>query len=126
VHPRVVSIDRNPVTLPRPTIDFVTGDLADVASLLADRMPTLEHPFLVIEDAHTQVETTLHFFHPYLEAGDYLIVEDSLPKREVLTAFLGRRPGAYALDTLYTDLFGENTTCAIDSILRRNAGGSRS
>jgi cephalosporin hydroxylase len=79
----------------------------------------LPRPWLVIEDAHAHVRTVLDFFDARLTAGDYLLVEDSLAKRATLREFLRSSPHHYQLDSRYLDLFGENTSSAIDSILRR-------
>ena len=52
-------------------------------------------------------------------AGDVLYVEDSLTKRRDLARFTTEFAGAYKVDTRYTDFFGRNATCAVDSILVR-------
>jgi len=47
---------------------------------MLDQLP---HPWLVIEDSAHVYETThavLEFFHPRLEAGDYIVVEDGVVK----------------------------------------------
>lgn len=61
----------------------------------------------------------LDFFDSRLTAGDYLLVEDGLAKRATVREFLRSSPYHYQLDTSCLDLFGENTSSAIDSILRR-------
>jgi len=120
VNPNIVSVDRSPVSVGDERITFLTGDIAQLAELLPNELTaTLPRPWLVIEDAHVHVGSVLHFFDAHLAPGDYMIVEDSLSKRTSLRAFLERTPHTYRLDTRYLDLFGENTTCAIDSIFRR-------
>lgn len=120
VCPRIISIDRVEVTVEDPRVDFVRGDVAALADVLpADLLAALQHPWLVIEDAHAHVRDVLAFFDARLVAGDYLIVEDSMSKRDDLLALVERSQGRYVLDTRFLDLFGENTTCAVDSIFRR-------
>ncbi|MGP3937980.1 CmcI family methyltransferase [Nonomuraea sp. KM88] len=114
---RIVSVDIHPVGLSDERIDFVQGDLHDIQGVLDAIVPTLPHPWLVIEDAHVNVSGVLSFFDRVLEPGDYLVVEDSLPKRPAMTEFLRSSARSYALDARYADMFGENCTCATDSIL---------
>jgi cephalosporin hydroxylase len=99
-------------------VSFRTGDVDHLGEVLTD-CDDLPRPGLVIEDAHAQVRAVLDFFDARLAAGDYLLVEDSLAKRAALRELLRSSPHHYQLDTRYLDLFGENTSCAIDSILRR-------
>jgi cephalosporin hydroxylase len=100
-------------------VRFHRGDCRDPARLFPDALlAEAPHPWLVIEDAHVNVAAVLTRMDRFMHAGDYLIVEDSLPKRDVLAAFLATCP-AYRVDTRYTDYFGRNATAAADAILRR-------
>ncbi|WP_093802173.1 CmcI family methyltransferase [Streptomyces sp. Wb2n-11] len=116
--PEIISIDRTPVDLADDRVRFRTGDVGRLGEVLADS-DDLPRPWLVIEDAHAHVRAVLDFFDAQLTSGDYLLVEDSLAKRATLREFLRSSPHRYQLDTRYLDLFGENSSCAIDSILRR-------
>lgn len=118
LRPVIISIDRTAVDLTDDRVSFRTGDVSDLSELLAD-CDDLPRPWLVIEDAHAHVRTVLDFFDARLDAGDYLLIEDSLAKRATLREFLRSSPYQYQLDTRYLDLFGENTSCAIDSFFRR-------
>jgi cephalosporin hydroxylase len=113
----IVSVDIKPVSLPDERIDFIQGDLNDIQSVLGSVVCSLPHPWLVIEDAHVNISGVLCFFDQAFEPGDYMVVEDSLSKRRQITEFLRSAVRSYALDTKYADMFGENCTCAIDSIL---------
>ena len=113
----IVSVDIKPVSLPDERIDFIQGDLNDIQSVLGAAVSSLPHPWLVIEDAHVNTSGVLCFFDKAFEPGDYMIVEDSLSKRPQITEFLQSAVRSYALDAKYADMFGENCTCAIDSIL---------
>jgi cephalosporin hydroxylase len=115
----IISIDRQPVDAADPRVKFLKGDISGLEGLLDPHLPSLQHPWLVIEDAHAHVAKVLEYFDRHLCPGDYLIVEDSLPKRGKLLEFVRAEGDRYQLDTLYLDFFGQNTTCAIDSIFRR-------
>jgi cephalosporin hydroxylase len=118
LQPRIVSIDRRPVPCVDDRITFLTGDVADLPAVLPQELTrTFAHPWLVIEDVHACVDQILTAIDQLLQPGDYLLVEDSLPKRDELRNLTAS--GTYLLDTRYTDLFGQNTTCAPDSILRK-------
>jgi cephalosporin hydroxylase len=116
----VHSVDRARVALTHPGVSFHAGDCACPESLFEEALlAAAPHPWLVIEDAHHNVAAVLGHFHAFLEPGDYLYVEDSDIKRNDIKAFLAGREDCYAVDTKYTDLFGRNATCALDSILVR-------
>jgi len=118
----VHSVDIRPASAEHARVRFYRGDCGVPATLFpADVLAAAPHPWLVIEDAHHNVAGVLAFFHERLQAGDYLVVEDSDVKRDVLAAFDAAHPGQYKVDTRYTDFFGRNATCANDSIFVRQA-----
>lgn len=115
----MISIDLRRPRISDERVEFVQADIYDISTLLDDEFAaTLIHPWLVIEDAHVNVAEVLTVLHRHLAPADYLIVEDSFSKRTELLDLV-RRGHTYRLDSRYTDLFGENLTCAIDSILVR-------
>jgi cephalosporin hydroxylase len=116
----VHSVDIRPAAAEHPRVRFYRGDCREPVGLFStDVVAQAPHPWLVIEDAHQNVAGVLAFFHDRLQGGDYLVVEDSDVKREVLAAFDAAYPGQYKVDTRYTDFFGRNATCANDSIFVR-------
>jgi len=118
----VHSVDIAMVQKTAPGVTFHQGDCSAPESLFpAEVLGAAPHPWLVIEDAHHNVRNVLAHFHRYLVPGDYLVVEDSEIKREDIGGFLAPHPDAYRVDTKYTDFFGRNATCALDSIFRRVA-----
>jgi cephalosporin hydroxylase len=120
VNASVYSVDRTKPAIAHRRVQFFQGDCSDPAGLFDPAIvKTAPHPWLVVEDAHHNVGGVLEHFHPYLAAGDYLVVEDSDVKRDVLRRFVGAHPGAYLVDTRFTDNFGRNATCAADSIFIR-------
>jgi cephalosporin hydroxylase len=119
LNPQIISIDQRCAGAADSRVTFLNGDIADLKTLLDPYISSLQRPWLVIEDAHVHIAEVLRYFDEHLCSGDYMIVEDSTPKRGELYQFASAAPGRYWLDTLYLDLFGQNTTCAIDSIFRR-------
>jgi hypothetical protein len=121
------SVDRVEVTARRDGVTFHRGDCSDPARLFdAALLNSAPHPWLVIEDAHYNVAAVLIHFHGFLHEGDYLYVEDSEIKRDDIRRFLAGREDCYVVDTKYTDFFGRNATCALDSIfVRTNERGQR-
>jgi cephalosporin hydroxylase len=117
---RTLSVDHCPVSATRSPVDFITGDARDLAGLLPSGALS-QGPRLVVEDAHVGVREVLEHVHGWLEEGDYIVVEDSVGKASHLEEFTNAHPGAYAVDTHYTDFFGRNATSCVDSILRRMA-----
>jgi cephalosporin hydroxylase len=117
---RVYSLDLEARRLAHERVTFMAGDCNAIAAAFpAEFLNPLAHPWLVVEDAHVNVPGVLAHFHPFLAAGDVLYVEDSLTKRRDLARFTAEFAGAYKVDTRYTDFFGRNATCAVDSILVR-------
>ncbi len=117
---RVHSVDQVKAALEHPHVEFHHGDCSSPERLFAaDLLRSQPHPWLVVEDAHHNVGAVLEHFHKYLSPGDYLVVEDSDVKRDTLRRFIDARPGAYMVDTCFTDNFGRNATCAANSIFIR-------
>ncbi|MFC8015459.1 CmcI family methyltransferase [Streptomyces cinereoruber] len=117
---KIISIDKRKVNVADERVIFRCSDIFQIDSLFTpEEISSLEHPWLIIEDAHVNVNGVLDFFDSISVSGDYIIVEDSLSKRHELLKFLDHANGEYMLDTKYLDMFGENTTCAMDSILVR-------
>ncbi|MCC9743064.1 CmcI family methyltransferase [Streptomyces sp. MNU89] len=120
LEPAVLSVDRKPVAARDARVTFLRGDLTEIETVLGRaELSALEHPWLVVEDAHVNVRGVLAHFDTVARPGDYLVIEDSIVKRADLLAFLESAGQRYALDTRYTDAFGENVTSAVDSVLIR-------
>jgi cephalosporin hydroxylase len=117
---RVHSVDRVKVGMEHPCVGYYQGDCSYPERLFDPNLLRSEpHPWLVVEDAHHNVGAVLEHFHKYLSPGDYMVVEDSDIKRDTLRPFVAAHPGAYLVDTRFTDNFGRNATCAADSIFVR-------
>jgi len=68
--------------LSHPRVTFLEGDGRALGeTLTAKKLAALPRPWLIIEDADHSYETSKHvleFFHPHLEAGEYIVVEDGI------------------------------------------------
>ena len=73
---------------------------------------------LLIEDAHVNLDNVLNLFDNILIKDDYLIVEDSDAKQEILRDFAIEKEPKYKLDQFFLDFFGKNITCSRNSIFK--------
>jgi cephalosporin hydroxylase len=121
LHAHVYSLDLQKSPLTHECVTFFEGDCNKIAETFSDEFLTsLPHPWLVIEDAHENVLGVIRHIGKHLLLEDYLIVEDSEPhKEDAIGKFIVENPGMYSVDTWYTDFFGYNAVCAVDSILKR-------
>ena len=135
---RVISVDlESTPEVEDPAIEFRRGDaLALGAVISAEELATLPRPFLVVEDSAHFFDTTLavlEFFHPHLQPGEYIVIEDGIlssmddpfyeryehgPNRAV-AAFLEAHPAEYEIDAEFCDLYGPNVTWSPNGWLRR-------
>lgn len=123
-----------------PGVTFIQGDCNKVANTLtADMLSKLPHPLVVIDDAHVNVvEVCEHLHRHAMQAGDYLIMEDTIPcipasfntdrmadvdwgdwKWQELNLFLERHAAEYLVDRYYTDFFGYNATWNWNGFFKR-------
>jgi cephalosporin hydroxylase len=117
---KVVTFDCQALDLTYDGVDYVQGDCRTIARDFDARIVAANAgPTLLVEDAHVNVAGVLDHFHPVLKKGDYVIVEDSLAKRDVLTHWTDRHPDVYRVDSRFVDFFGHNVTSAQDSIFVR-------
>jgi cephalosporin hydroxylase len=139
---KLISIDiRQRTKVRHPTIEFLQGDGRKLENTLSEKfMARLRRPWLVIEDAdhsHATTLAVLQFFHPLMQPGEYILIEDGIvdsfenrsdfscfnggPNRAV-AEFLAKFPHDYALDTEYCDFFGYNATWNTNGYIKRIAG----
>ena len=117
---KVYSVDRLKAKMEHPKVTFFQGDCSDPVRLFhPELLHSQPHPWLVVEDAHHNVTAVLGHMHGFLSPGDYLVVEDTDVKRDAIRNFINVHPGAYLVDTKFTDHFGRNATCAADAIFVR-------
>lgn len=135
---RIFSVDIVRVdSVSHPRVEFIVGDGRRLGESFPEALlSSLPHPWLVIEDADHVYETSsavLRFFHPRLEAGDYIVVEDGIisdlsqlsdggsgPHRAI-REFLAGHGDEYEIDDEYCDFFGYNMTWSTNGFLRKKA-----
>jgi cephalosporin hydroxylase len=118
-----------------PRVTFLEGNGRKLGEVLDEQMlKGLPRPWLVIEDADHEYETSievLKFFHPWLQPGEYIVVEDGIisdlsqipdcnsgPHR-ALKEFLPNHAEEYEIDSAYCDFFGYNVTWCTNGWLRK-------
>ena len=105
-----------------PKLFFHQTDLRNLPSLDTRIFQVLPHPWLVIDDAHTNLSELMPFIGNRLVSGDYYVIEDVLlyPKVNLIIDWIevcGRLN--LLVDSRYTDAFGYNVTCAPNGWLRK-------
>jgi cephalosporin hydroxylase len=135
---RVVSVDIDQIArVSDSRIEFLEGDAKALGSIMPPGyIAALPRPLLVVEDSSHRYEDTLavlEFFHAYLAAGEFIVVEDGVvsqlpgenyeayldgPNRAV-TDFLNRHSPDYLIDTSLCDHYGFNVTYNPNGWLRR-------
>jgi cephalosporin hydroxylase/SAM-dependent methyltransferase len=133
---RVYSLDIVKITqVSHPRVTFLEGDGEALNEMFsAEFLNSLPRPFLVIEDAaHTYEisKAVLDFFHPYLENGEYIVIEDGIISdivkdpsyssgpHQALKAFLAEHKGEYEIDGDYCDFFSYNATWGTNGFLKK-------
>jgi len=132
---QIHSIDIAEVTLQLSDVIFHKGDASHLErSFSPDFMRSQARPLLVIEDSGHDMATSLavlNFFHNWLTAGEYIIIEDGIitdmdgPEayaggpRAAVEHFLGTHASEYEVDSRYCDWFGQNVTWNVNGFLRR-------
>ncbi|WP_052752826.1 CmcI family methyltransferase [Kordia zhangzhouensis] len=120
IESKIISFDIIAPKIRYDNVTFLQGDCNHIDQIMKvailEKMPK---PWLLIEDAHVNVYGVLQHFHPLLQEGDYLIVEDSENKQKEINRFLKDTNKSYLVDAQYCDFFGHNMTCSYDSIFRK-------
>ena len=110
----LISIDLAAAQVSDPRVAFVQSDCVEWLSATATSKRELRRPCLLIEDFHGDLADCFAHIDLILESGDYLIIEDSLPKQKRISEMIGNRP--YLVDSKFTDFYGINCTSAVNSI----------
>ena len=118
---KVLSMDINKPELEAEGVEFIKGDCNTIEEYFPkNTLEELPHPWIVIEDAHVNLQGVINHFTPYLRVGDYLIIEDSrVDKMDILQKWANKNSNRFKVDTKYTDFYGRNATCSPDSIFTR-------
>lgn len=121
-------------------VTFLQGDCHRIDEVFtAAMLRDAPHPWLFLEDAHANVEGVLEHMHQFAMKGDYFVIEDTgqrgtlvrhtgpdgdwftlgnKPRDDKLKgidAFARQHRDTYQVDTYYTDFFGYNATCCVDT-----------
>ncbi len=124
-------------------VHFIQGDSFKIEETFTDEMlQSLPHPWLVVEDAHVNVEGIMKHFGSHMHTGDYFVIEDLHPDLPTLgfgyvydipykpgmycvqlmknfKAFLNKHVDDFAVDSFYTDFFGYNGTWNMHGYIRK-------
>ena len=111
---KVYSIDIEPPSIKYENVTFVKGDSRQICDFNTEN---LLHPWLIVEDAHVNVNEVITYFEQHMHTGDYLIIEDSWGKKGSKLEI----PNTLQVDAYYCDYFGLNATSAMNTILRKNS-----
>ena len=115
---RVHSIDIEPPSIEYEGVTFIKGDSKEISNFDTENLP---HPWLILEDAHIEVNKIMEYFEKHMHVGDYMIIEDTRGKKG--SALKG--PSTLLVDSYYCDYFGRNATSSMNTILcKRDAEDS--
>ena len=116
---QIFSLDIHKPELKHPNVTFLKQDLNNIEDLKkAVSWEELKGKKILIEDAHVNILNVLNFFNTYLNKNDYLIIEDSRSKENIIKQFVNGKDDKYKSDQFFLDFFGTNITCCIDSIFK--------
>ena len=110
---QVYSMDIEPPDIEHKNVTFIEGDSKQISNFSTKNLP---HPWIIIEDAHVNVNEVITYFENHMHKGDYLIIEDSRGKPQTKLEV----PNTLYVDAYYCDYFGVNATSAMNTILRKN------
>tara|TARA_Y100001963_G_C6631606_1_gene376578 strand:- start:42 stop:707 length:666 start_codon:yes stop_codon:yes gene_type:complete len=123
-------INENRVRIPKDSgIKFHKLDNYKIQQFISDNhnlFEQLKSPILMIEDSHENAAEVIRSLDPFLKAGDYLVIEDTLDQKkynETIVSENGIDKMNYEIDTFYCDFWGMNNSWNVNSIFRKK--GSR-
>ena len=115
----VYSFDINKPTIKHDKVTFIEQDLTKIN---LENRPAYWELFngkkIIIEDAHVNLKEILNLFDTIIKKDDYLIIEDSTEKQNIISNFSIEKEPKYKLDQFFLDFFGTNMTCCINSIFK--------
>ena len=109
---KVYSIDIEPPSIKYLDVTFLKGDSREISNFDTKMLP---HPWLILEDAHIEVNRVMEYFEKHMHVGDYMIIEDTRGKKGNAL----KVPNTLHVDAYYCDYFGRNATSAMNTILRK-------
>jgi cephalosporin hydroxylase len=100
-----------------PRLHFHHADLLDLSTLDVELLKSLPHPWLVIDDAHVNLEKLGSLIGSLMHKGDYFVWEDVFLKEWATAKMIAKavavtRKHRLFVDKKYTDAYGYNVTCS--------------
>ena len=107
----IYSVDLEPPNQSHSRISFIEGDSNDIDKIFPD-LSIYPHPWLVLEDAHTNITGIVKLFSNAMEKGDHLIIEDVRGSiNKILDTLLPTlNDSGMKRSNHWTDFFGPNAT----------------
>ena len=107
----IYSVDLDPPNQALSRISFMKGNSHDIDKILPD-LSLYPHPWLVLEDAHTNITGIVKLFSKEMEKGDHLIIEDVRGSiNSILDTLLPiLHDSGIKRSNHWTDFFGPNAT----------------
>ena len=107
----IYSVDLEPPNQSHSRISFIEGDSNDIDKIFPD-LSIYPHPWLVLEDAHTNITGIVKLFSNAMEKGDHLIIEDVRGSiNKILDTLLPTlHDSGMKRSNHWTDFFGPNAT----------------
>ena len=107
----IYSVDLEPPNQSHSKISFMKGNSNDIDKIFQD-LSIYPHPWLVLEDAHTNITGIVKLFSKEMEKGDHLIIEDVRGSINSILATLlpVLQDSGMKRSNHWTDFFGPNAT----------------
>ena len=109
---KVHSIDIEPPSIEYEGVTFYEGDSREINNTMLN-IENLPHPWIILEDAHIEVNKVITYFEKRMHVGDYMIIEDTRGKKGSTLEI----PSTLHVDAYYCDYFGRNATSSMNTIL---------
>ena len=107
---KVYSMDIEPPSIEYEGVTFFQGDSREISNFNTENLP---HPWLILEDAHIEVNRIMRYFEKHMHIGDYIIIEDTRGRMQTKL----KVPNTLHVDAYYCDYFGRNATSSMNTIL---------
>ena len=103
------------------TVNYLNNyDIKNFVAQKRNFFKNMKSPVLMIEDSHENVNELVRTIDPFLNSGDYVIIEDTIgPKKYKEIIEEGMSKMDYDLDTYYCDFWGYNNSCNVNSIFKK-------
>jgi len=106
------SMDIEPPSIEYERVTFYEGDSREINNTMLN-IENLPHPWIILEDAHIEVNKVVEYFEKHMHVGDYMIIEDTRGKKGSTLEI----PSTLHVDAYYCDYFGRNATSSMNTIL---------